>query len=142
MRFCPAAGAGVIRVITPNRGLLPPEIVLTGPDLDALGQTDVDEKNQEYREPIERDAKELARALAPDGRVILLGSIATGKYRDVLLPIFGDRLQFPAAFVGRGDMSRGGLLLRHAKAGLPLEFSSVAGATLRGRRVSGGFPPP
>ena len=43
---------------------------------------------------------------------VLLGSVATDKYVGPLLDVFGDRLYFPATFAGRGDMSRGGLLLR------------------------------
>jgi hypothetical protein len=31
------------------------------------------------------------------------------KYREVLTDVFGDRLYFRADFIGRGDMSRGGL---------------------------------
>ena len=61
---------------------------------------------------------------------MLLGSIASPKYVDVLTGIFGARLLFPIAFVGRGDMSRGGLLLRHASDGVELDY--VAGA----RRVA------
>ena len=53
-----------------------------------------------------------AREIGPDCDVVLLGSIASPKYVDVLLGIFGERLLFPIDFVGRGDMSRGGLLLR------------------------------
>ncbi len=53
---------------------------------------------------------------------------------DVLLGIFGDRLLFPISFVGRGDMSRGGLLLRQARAGEELEYVPVAGAVLHGQR--------
>jgi len=33
-------------------------------------------------------------------------------YVGALAAAFGDRLRFPVEFVGRGDMSRGGLLLR------------------------------
>ncbi len=141
LRFAPPTNEGLVRVITPTRGLLAPDTVLTLNDLEAFAGVDVNEAKPEYRLPLERDAAAIAERLSADGKVILLGSIATGKYRDVLLPIFGDRLQFPAAFVGRGDMSRGGLLLRHAKAGLALECTPVTGAVLRGRRVSGGFPP-
>jgi hypothetical protein len=65
---------------------------------------------------------------------VLLGSIASPKYVDVLLGIFGERLRFPAEFVGRGDMSRGGLLLRKAAEGVELEYIPVAGAVRRGAR--------
>jgi hypothetical protein len=67
--------------------------------------------------------------------VVLLGSVARGKYVDVLLPIFGDRLRFPIEFVGRGDMSRGGLLLRAAASGVELVYHSLTvGVRPRGPR--------
>jgi hypothetical protein len=65
---------------------------------------------------------------------VLLGSIASPKYVDVLLAIFGDRLRFPIEFVGRGDMSRGGLLLRKTEEGCELDYAPVAGAVLHGAR--------
>jgi hypothetical protein len=60
--------------------------------------------------------------------------VATGKYVDVLLEVMGERLLFPVDFVGRGDMSRGGLLLRAAEQGRELHYEPVAGAVRRGRR--------
>jgi hypothetical protein len=51
-----------------------------------------------------------------------------------LLDIFGERLLFPADFVGRGDMSRGGLMLRSASAGAELAYVSVEGAVRHGAR--------
>jgi hypothetical protein len=83
---------------------------------------------------LRRDASELSSKLENDASVILLGSIATGKYVDALLDVFGTRLVFPSEFVGRGDMSRGGLLLRSAREGRELEYTSVAGAVRRGKR--------
>ena len=65
---------------------------------------------------------------------MLLGSIATGKYADVLLDILGDRLLFPPSFVGRGDMSRGGLLLRCVRAGMELPYEPLRGAIRHGPR--------
>jgi hypothetical protein len=78
--------------------------------------------------------KTLAKKLPPDGEVVLLGSVATGKYVDVLLEHFGQRHCFPADFVGRGDMSRGGLLLRCAVDRSELTYISVAGAVRKGKR--------
>ena len=66
--------------------------------------------------------------------VVLLGSIASGKYVDLLMPIFGERLVFPPHFVGRGDMSRGGLMLRCVDAGLELDYVPLAGAVRHGQR--------
>src|SRR5438552_3443627 len=86
------------------------------------------------RAPIERDSRRLAKRLPPQSEIILLGSIATGKYVDVLLANFRGRLRFPAEFVGRGDMSRGGLMLRCAVDRQELSYIAAAGAILNGRR--------
>lgn len=126
---------GVIRVITSNRGLLDPAQKFTAAELRAFGDVDIDGIDPRYLEPIRRDACALARELGQEGRVILLGSIATAKYRDVLLECFEDQLVFPEDFVGRGDMSRGGLLLRATREGRELRYISVRGAVLSGRRA-------
>ena len=65
-----------------------------------------------YFEPLVTDARQLAAALPAHARVVLLGSIATSKYVEVLRDALGARLHFPADFIGRGDMSRGALMLR------------------------------
>jgi hypothetical protein len=121
-------------VITPNRGLLAPSVRMTLDELARLAQTDIDPSAKEFRKPLQQDAKSLAQALGPLGQPVLLGSIATRKYVDVLLSAFSQELLFPAEFVGRGDMSRGGLLLRAADANLELAYAPVRGATLRGSR--------
>jgi hypothetical protein len=72
--------------------------------------------------------------VGPECEVVLLGSIASGKYVELLQPIFGNQLLFPPAFVGRGDMSRGGLMLRCAAAGMELDYTPIAGAVRRGTR--------
>lgn len=134
-RFADAARGESIRVITANRGLVDPDLIVTPAELRAFGEVDIHESDPRYRRPLRRDALALARRLATDGAAILLGSIATGKYREVLLEVFGDRLVFPGDFVGRGDMSRGGLLLRAARAGVELPYISVRGAILTGKRA-------
>jgi hypothetical protein len=98
-----------------------------------FGKSDVDAENAAYRRPLERSARALAAEVG-DCDVVLLGSIASPKYVDVLLDIFGGRLRFPSEFVGRGDMSRGGLLLRQAAEGAELQYVPVAGAVRRGVR--------
>jgi len=95
---------------------------------------DIHEDDPRYRKPLERDIRNLVRQLGAQGEVVLLGSIATGKYVDVLMKNFGERLLFPAEFVGRGDMSRGGLLLRCAVDGCELNYIPVAGAIRKGKR--------
>jgi hypothetical protein len=121
-------------VIAPGRGLLPADHVIRGADLEAMAAVAIDLGNPRYVEPLVRDARSLADALGADGRVVLLGSIATDKYVEPLGRVFGDRLLFPATFVGRGDMSRGGLLLRHAARRERLEYLPVRGAVRHGVR--------
>ena len=57
---------------------------------------------------------------------MLLGSIASSKYLSLLLPIFGARLRVPAQFIGLGDMSRGGLLLRCVREQRELDYIAVS----------------
>jgi hypothetical protein len=130
------AGAGdSIRVITSNRGLMDPDAVIRPADLRGFGRTDIAAGDPRFSEPLRRDARAIRRRLGADGPAILLGSIATSKYRDVLLEVFDDRLLFPREVVGRGDMSRGGLLLRAAREGVELECVPVKGAAVTGRRA-------
>jgi len=128
------SGWSSVLVITPGRGLVPAETLIRVADLREMATVPVDEEEPRYREPLLRDARALERALGADGRVVLLGSVASAKYVSPLLEVFGARLHFPATFVGRGDMSRGGLMLRSAKAGTPLEYVPVRGAVLHGKR--------
>ena len=137
LRFAPPGGDNLVRVITSNAGLLDPNVVISPRELAEFGTTEIDPVDPRYHRPLRRHAGALARQLRPDGSAILLGSIATPKYRDLLLDVFGARLFFPRDFVGRGDMSRGALLLRAAQAGDELEYQTVQGAIVTGRRASG-----
>jgi len=125
-------GTGV-QVITPNAGLRGPDTPVTAAAIRAFAAAAVDPSNESYRRPLEQSARMLLDEIG-DCEVVLLGSIASPKYVDVLMGIFGSRLCFPVDFVGRGDMSRGGLLLRQAAAGVELEYAPVAGAVRHGRR--------
>jgi hypothetical protein len=133
--FADPAEGDLIRVITANGGLVDPDRVLKPAELRAYGAVDIHESDPRYFEPLRRDAKKLCRQLAPDGAAILLGSIATAKYRDVLLDVFGDRLMFPRDFVGRGDMSRGALMLRATRDDSELPCIAVRGAIFKGKRA-------
>lgn len=121
-------------VITQNRGLVPITTRVTIEHLEAFAQTDIHHAERAFRAPLERDAKLLAAALGDEGDVVLLGSIASKKYVDPLLAVFGPRLLFPSDFVGRGDMSRGGLLLRCVEENRELAYGPVQGATRHGVR--------
>jgi hypothetical protein len=119
-------------VIAPGRGLLPADLLIRVEDLRNMATVPVDETEPAFREPLVRDATALHRGLAPEDRVVLLGSVATDKYVGPLLDVFGDRLLFPVTFAGRGDMSRGGLLLRCAQTGTTLDCVPVRGAVRHG----------
>ena len=120
-------------VITPTRGLVPPESHITVDVLREFAAGAVEVRNAGYRGPLEMHARALAEH-APEAKMVLLGSIASDKYVDVLTGIFGERLVFPVDFVGRGDMSRGGLMLRCVTAGLELDYVPLEGAVRHGQR--------
>ena len=127
------AGLSPSLVITTNRGLVPAQTSVTLDDLRDMGCVDIAEDERRYRRPLARDARALAK-LPGGAEFVLLGSVATGKYVDVLTEALGDRLLFPAEFVGRGDMSRGGLMLRCAREGRELSYVPVEGAVRHGTR--------
>ena len=130
----PAGSSAAALVITADRGLVPPETVVRREDLVAFSTVDIAGADERYLAPLRRDVASLARTIDATSLVVLLGSVATGKYVDALLDAFGERLVFPPSFVGRGDMSRGGLLLRHAAEGRELDYVPVVGAVRRGPR--------
>lgn len=130
------AGPGVTsgaQIITPTRGLVPWDVRVCTADLEEFASVPIDCEESRYTNPLAKSARRLARSADCD--FVLLGSVATGKYVDCLLPVFGDRLLFPNEFVGRGDMSRGALLLRQTKANEELTYSPLDGAIRRGRRA-------
>ncbi|HJT80853.1 MAG TPA: hypothetical protein VJ719_06630 [Chthoniobacterales bacterium] len=127
-------GTSGVLVITPTRGLVDATTRITLDDLHEFAEVDVELTNPRYRKPLERDAKRLAKSLTAKCEVVLLGSIASNKYVEVLLAHLGEKLRFPGDFVGRGDMSRGGLLLRCAADRTQLPYISIAGAILHGKR--------
>jgi hypothetical protein len=115
-----------ILVIAPGFGLVPPEWPLDLARLRKLARTPVDPASRAYGAPLRRQARELAQRVPAAGRIVLLGSIATGKYLDLLVPILGERLLFPRAFAGTGDMRRGAMMLRAAASGEELEYAECA----------------
>jgi hypothetical protein len=128
------APAHDIHVITPTSGLQSPDVLVTHAEILEFAGGDIDLANPAYRIALERSAQLLCERIGAARDVVLLGSIASPKYVGVLGDIFGERLRFPVDFVGRGDMSRGGLLLRKATEGVELDYVPVAGAVRRGPR--------
>jgi hypothetical protein len=129
----PLTASGAL-VITPNAGLRAAETRVSVEALRRFATVDIAANDPKYRKPLVSSALTLADEIGPECEVVLLGSIASAKYVDVLLEVFGDRLLFPTEFVGRGDMSRGGLLLRCARSGEELTYAPVKGAVRHGPR--------
>jgi hypothetical protein len=123
-----------IVVITPSGGLVSPDRFVTVNELREITAGRVDAGESRYRIPLERDALLLRDHSGPGCEFVLLGSVATPKYIEPLLGIFEEHLVFPAEFVGRGDMSRGGLLLQCVREKTQLTYVPVAGAVRHGVR--------
>lgn len=132
----PPGGVPPALVITPARGLVDPSMHIGPDDLRAFARVPVNLGDPRYSEPLRASLRRLADA--PDScRFILLGSIATRKYVELMLEELGGRVCFPEAFVGMGDMQRGALMLRAAESGGELAYIPAAGA-LRSRAVRHG----
>jgi hypothetical protein len=132
----PPRKASGIYIITPTDGLCSPKAMVTLKDLERFATIPIEADESRYRMPLERDARRLNDKIGPRCDVVLLGSVASGKYVDVLLPIFGERLLFPQEFVGTGDMARGGLMLQRAAFGVELNYIPVSDPSRLGIRAS------
>ena len=121
-------------VITPGYGLAPPETRITAEQLQTIASIPIDAADPRYRQPLEQACRTLDEIAGPECDFVLLGSIATVKYLQPMAGVFGERLLFPAEFVGRGDMSRGGLVLRCARAGVELHYLPLGKLTRHGPR--------
>lgn len=131
----PPDGSPGVFIVTSGEGLCVPETRVRLDVLERWAAIPIDTSELRYTEPLLRDARAIATGIPDSGcEVVLLGSVATGKYVDLLQDVFGPRLVFPADFVGRGDMSRGGLLLRSARDRTELQYVSVAGSVRHGAR--------
>lgn len=133
----PATAQGIL-VITAGDGLRPVDQLITLRDLDRYAAVPIAAEEARYRDPLTRDARQLAAQLGMDCEVVLLGSVATRKYIDVLAGAFANRLRFPRDFVGRGDMSRGALLLRCVREARELAYDEIHRIATRPRHVNRG----
>jgi hypothetical protein len=120
----PLNTAGVL-IITPTAGLLSPDSLVRLSRLRGFSRVPISLKNRTYRGSLLRAVKKLAADIGPDCEVVLLGSIASSKYLDILERVFGTRLRVPAEFIGRGDMSRGALMLRCVKEQRELDYIAL-----------------
>ena len=131
----PPPRVGGIHIITPTDGLLAPGALTTLEDLERFATVPIEADEPRYRIPLDHDAHALSKAAGAKCDVVLLGSIATGKYIDILLPIFGARLLFPREFLGHGDMARGGMLLKRAASGEEFSYLPVSDPSRLGTRA-------
>ena len=127
-------GASAVLVITPDRGLMEADRPVSLADVRRFAATAIDPAEPRYLDALLDSAELLHRSLPAACDAVLLGSIASPKYVEPLLGVFGARLLVPEAFIGRGDMSRGGLLLRAVAAERELDYVSVQGAARSGPR--------
>jgi len=130
----PPRGVAGALVITPGAGLRLLHEMVTVECLRSWAAVPIDAKNSRFTEPLVDHATALVRAHGKTTRFVLLGSVASGKYVEPLVEVFGDSLHFPRDFVGRGDMSRGGLMLRAARDGNELAYAPVRGTKRHGPR--------
>lgn len=130
----PPPGVPGALVIASGLGLVPPETVVTIDTLGHMASVPIDADDPRYREPLDRACRAIAELAGPDCDFVLLGSVATVKYLAPMFAVFGGRLVFPEEFIGRGDMSRGGLMLRCAGAGQELTYRPLGNLTRHGPR--------
>lgn len=123
-----------VHVITMTDGLLSPDTRISTQDLERFALCP--EGADAATEVLEQTARALAERVRADAQVVLLGSVSTGKYTDILAPIFGERLFFPREILHIGQLARGALFLRHAREGRELDYIPVAEIIRAGRRVS------
>lgn len=132
----PPSNCPGIFIITPSTGLVPHDSLIRLRNLRRFAAVPIHIENQVYCSALRRSAEKLASVVGADCKVVLLGSLASRKYLHILSPIFGTRLVVPAEFIGRGDMSRGGLLLRHVRENRELNY--VDGTILTARKMNQG----
>ena len=120
----PPHGVAGVQVIT-GAGLMLPETIVTQEDRRRISAVAIAEKNLEYRNPLDRDLTRLRELVSRETEVVLLGSVATQKYIAPLREVFGERVFYPKEFLGLGDMSRGGIMLRRCAVGAELEYQCV-----------------
>jgi len=122
-------GQAFTHVISAGGGLCLPDERFTLERLQNWAKVSIHHDNPHYTAPLIRHASSLLDRSEPETRFVLLGSVASDKYVQPLLDVFGAALLFPERLIGLGDMSRGTLLLHAVRAREPLAYVSVAEMT-------------
>ena len=130
----PSEGYDGVHVITMTDGLVSPGIRIVADDLERYAECADGVASAVLT--LEKTALDLSHCLDVNADVVLLGSVSTGKYTDLLAPIFGERLLFPRDVLHLGQLARGALFLRRAREGPELEYVPVSSIIRAGRRVS------
>lgn len=124
-------GGEGIYIITMTDGILTPDHRVCVDDLRRYAAAE--RQTDEGRHAFEVSARALAMTIGPRCDVVFMGSVASGKYTDIIEPAFGERLLFPLELVGRGQLSRGALLFRCVKEDRELEYALMSELVDRGR---------
>jgi hypothetical protein len=130
----PAADAWGVRIITMTDGLVSPDTLISSADLDRYA--DYQGSVPARTSPLETTARALLERIGHEADVVLLGSVGTGKYSDVLTPIFGQQLLFPRDVLHVGQLARGAIFLQRTKELKELEYVPVADIVRRGGRAT------
>lgn len=123
-----------VHIITMIDGLVSPDTLISATDLDRYA--DYQGSAPAPTSPLEATARALRDRVGQDAEVVLLGSVGTGKYTDVLTPIFGRRLLFPRDVLHAGQLARGAIFLQRARERQELEYVPVADIVRTGGRAS------
>jgi hypothetical protein len=125
-RFAQAQTGQAALVMTAGGGLCGLSERVTLERLRGWAAVSIRHDNPHFTAPLQRQASALLETHDESTRFVLLGSVASDKYVAPLLEVFGERLLYPSQFLGRGDMSRGALLLRAVREERELDYARVA----------------
>jgi len=119
------AGQAAAYVISAGGGLCLTDERVSIERLQGWANVSIHHDNPHFTAPLIRHANALLEGSAHGTQFILLGSVASDKYVQPLLDVFGEGLLFPEQFAGLGDMSRGALMLRAVRDRRELDYAPV-----------------
>jgi hypothetical protein len=124
MAYAQTFGSAAL-VMTAGGGLCLLDERVTLARLQGWSSMSIKHDNPHFTAPLVRQATALLESSSERARFVLLGSVASPKYTVPLLEVFGQRLLFPVDFAGRGDMSRGSLLLNAVRDSRELAYREL-----------------